>query len=319
MSCLVTNNSTRTRQHLRHAQSDNPISHSSSSNISLLSITAQNPSKATTWHFSFSPSVKHPSTITHTHCPTMPRFTNNDHDTPSKPSLTKRDSSIVKSSPKQSLKLTASPNPLQSTFPPCKPSIAQTVSNPQRLTATSTSSEERKVSITQKSTSLPRLTSRKQPLATPQSTQQQKVSITLRPSSPPQLARQRKSSATPELSLSSRASPPRKVYATPKSASPPKPDWIAPPEKYCTPSPTQIPLPTFVSSVRKECSPLLGTRARAVNTSSSLACQISDVESIATVSTDGDRSGGVRLSVKRTDEAEERPGEWMYWEVLGLK
>jgi hypothetical protein len=74
--------------------------------------------------------------------------------------------------------------------------------------------------------------------------------------------------------------------------------------------------------VRKECSPLLGTRARAVNTSSSLAYQISDVESIATVSTDGDRSDGVRLSVKRTDEAEERPGELQKGEekqeVMGL-
>jgi hypothetical protein len=46
------------------------------------------------------------------------------------------------------------------------------------------------------------------------------------------------------------------------------------------------------------------------------------VDSIATVSTDGDRSGGVRLSVKRTDEAEERPGELQKGEekqeVMGL-
>jgi hypothetical protein len=66
MSCFVANNSIRTRQRSRHAQSDNPMSHSSTSNISLLIIRAQNSSKATIRHFSFWPSVKHTSTIIHT-------------------------------------------------------------------------------------------------------------------------------------------------------------------------------------------------------------------------------------------------------------
>jgi hypothetical protein len=246
----------------------------------------------------------HPPSTTNSHYSTMPRLANDKKDILSKSSLikppTKHNSSISKPSPR------ASPRPSQ------QPNASERGS--------SISPAQRKLSITTHTT--PR-----KHCVIPAKTQPRKASATPKPPSPPKLsatpqATPRKPSATPQ---------PRKSSATRKPASPPKPDWIPPPGKHCTPSlslsssPSQIPLPTFVSSARKENSPVPPRRKSGVVRSSPLSRWIGDDEDAASVTTDGDRSGGVRLSVRaggneraKEEEKEDQEKKRQKKEVRGL-